>query len=226
MIHNHQTLTAFRWNRQFNVLRYIYLAVALVATFGRGCFTSESIAAEPTESATPPSNSPIIPEFSVYPTEILLDSARDSQSFIAVMTREDGVTLDISDRVEWSVVGAAVAAINAQSLHPLADGAAELVATYNGATRKIPIKVASAATSFPISFEKDVMPVLTRSGCNTGSCHGAARGKDGFRVSLFGFDPAGDYQRITREIGVRRINLAVPEESLFLKKIRAFQFFF
>jgi hypothetical protein len=43
------------------------------------------------------------------------------------------------------------------------------------------------------------MPVFMRAGCNTGSCHGAARGKDGFRLSLFGFDPHGDYFRITRE---------------------------
>ena len=70
----------------------------------------------------------------------------------------------------------------------------------------------------PISFEKDIVPILTRSGCNTGSCHGAARGKDGFMISLFGYDPPGDYKRITREIAVRRINLAVPEESLFLTK--------
>ncbi len=66
------------------------------------------------------------------------------------------------------------------------------------------------------------MPVLTRSGCNTGSCHGAARGKDGFRLSLFGYDPVGDYQRITREIGTRRINLAIPDQSLvYLKAIGA-----
>ncbi|MGV3485030.1 MAG: DUF1549 domain-containing protein [Planctomycetaceae bacterium] len=175
-------------------------------------------AAEPAETATRPADPPVIPEFSVYPPEILLDSARDGQSFVAVMTRDDGVTLDISDRVEWSIAGANVAAIQGQSLVPVADGAAELVANYNGATRKVPVKVANATTRFPISFEKDVMPVLTRSGCNTGSCHGAARGKDGFRISLFGFDPAGDYHRITREIGVRRINLAIPEESLFLKK--------
>ncbi len=59
---------------------------------------------------------------------------------------------------------------------------------------------------------------MTRSGCNTGSCHGAASGKDGFMISLFGYDPAGDYNRITRQIGMRRINLAVPEESLFVTK--------
>ena len=62
------------------------------------------------------------------------------------------------------------------------------------------------------------MPVFMRSGCNTGSCHGAARGKDGFRISLFGFDPEGDYFRLTREMVGRRINLAVPAESTLLEK--------
>ena len=48
------------------------------------------------------------------------------------------------------------------------------------------------------------MPVFMRTGCNTGSCHGAARGKDGFMLSLFGYDPDGDYYRLTHEIGFRR----------------------
>ncbi|MGA2497535.1 MAG: DUF1549 and DUF1553 domain-containing protein [Tepidisphaeraceae bacterium] len=68
------------------------------------------------------------------------------------------------------------------------------------------------------SFKLDVMPVFFNSGCNTGACHGAAKGKDGFRLSLFGYDPDGDYQRLTREIPGRRLNLAFPEESLLLKK--------
>ncbi len=68
------------------------------------------------------------------------------------------------------------------------------------------------------SFRLDVMPIFMRSGCNAGSCHGAARGKDGFRLSLFGFDPEADYQRITREISGRRINLALTAESLLLTK--------
>ena len=62
------------------------------------------------------------------------------------------------------------------------------------------------------------MPVFMKAGCNTGSCHGAARGKDGFRLSLFGFDPDGDHYRLTREMTGRRINLAVPAESLLLEK--------
>jgi hypothetical protein len=68
------------------------------------------------------------------------------------------------------------------------------------------------------SFRLDVEPVLMRAGCNTGACHGSARGQDGFRLSLFGFDPAGDYYRITREYPGRRIDLVEPEKSLLLEK--------
>ena len=79
-------------------------------------------------------------------------------------------------------------------------------------------RAALAAEDPGPSFRLDVMPILMRSGCNTGSCHGAARGKDGFRLSLFGFDPEADYQRITREISGRRINLALTAESFLLTK--------
>jgi hypothetical protein len=70
----------------------------------------------------------------------------------------------------------------------------------------------------PPSFRLDVMPVFFRAGCNSGGCHGAAAGKDGFHLSLFGYDPAGDYYRLTRQIPGRRIDLAVPEQSLILLK--------
>ena len=68
------------------------------------------------------------------------------------------------------------------------------------------------------SFRLDVMPVLFRAGCNTGGCHGAASGKDGFHLGLFGYDPAGDYWRITQQMVGRRLDLAVPEQSLLLLK--------
>ncbi len=70
----------------------------------------------------------------------------------------------------------------------------------------------------PVSFRLDVMPVFFRAGCNSGGCHGAARGKDGFHLGLFGYDPAGDYFRLTQQIVGRRIDLAMPEQSLLLLK--------
>jgi hypothetical protein len=68
------------------------------------------------------------------------------------------------------------------------------------------------------SFRRDVMPVFFRAGCNAGTCHGSARGKDGFMLSLFGYDPKGDYARIVEQLPGRRVNTSVPEKSLLLQK--------
>ena len=70
----------------------------------------------------------------------------------------------------------------------------------------------------PPSFRLDVEPVIFRAGCNSGGCHGAAAGKDGFHLSLFGYDPIGDHFRLTRELAGRRINLATPNDCLLVNK--------
>ena len=62
------------------------------------------------------------------------------------------------------------------------------------------------------------MPILTRLGCNTGACHGKADGQNGFHLSLFGYDPAGDFQALARDAGQRRLSRLAPDESLFLAK--------
>lgn len=77
---------------------------------------------------------------------------------------------------------------------------------------------AVAAEDAPPSFRRDVMPVFFRAGCNGGTCHGSARGKDGFMLSLFGYDPAGDYRRTVEELPGRRVNTSLPWESLLLLK--------
>jgi hypothetical protein len=78
--------------------------------------------------------------------------------------------------------------------------------------------VSAAAPESPPSYRRDVMPVFFRAGCNAGTCHGSSRGKDGFMLSLFGYDAKGDYFRLTEELIGRRINVAAPSESLLLKK--------
>ncbi len=69
-----------------------------------------------------------------------------------------------------------------------------------------------------ISFKRDVMPVFMKAGCNAGDCHGSSRGQDGFMLSLFGYDPEGDYYRLTQEEIGRRVNLVKPDKSLLLMK--------
>ena len=192
-------------------------ATAMVVLFAY--MSVPASAAEPANpNATTAKKAARKPNIAVYPPQIKLGSAGDFQSFVAVLMRDDGITEDASERVQWSISDTTKVKRDGFKLLPVADGKTELVAKYRGTKVSIPVEVKGATNTPPVSFVNDIMPVLTRSGCNTGSCHGAARGKDGFRISLFGFDPQGDYHRITREIGVRRINLAVPKESLLLKK--------
>ena len=69
-----------------------------------------------------------------------------------------------------------------------------------------------------VSFTNDIAPILSKAGCNGGGCHGALAGKAGFRLSLFGYDPASDHLAITREALGRRVDLAKPATSLLLTK--------
>ena len=154
----------------------------------------------------------------VYPPDINLNTKADLQKFVVVATRDDGVTLDVTKQAAVKLVDASLCKVDQQTLHPIKDGQTTLDIEYQGLKTAATVSVKDAAADRAISFQLDVMPVFMRSGCNTGSCHGAARGKDGFRLSLFGFDPQGDYYRLTREIGTRRINLASPKDSLLIEK--------
>ncbi len=157
-------------------------------------------------------------QLAAYPPNVHLNTSRDRQSFVVVATRPDGVTLDVTAQCKATLANGALARIEGNVVHPTADGETTLALEYQGQSVSLPVTVKDAAVDRPISFRLDVMPVFMRSGCNTGSCHGAARGKDGFNLSLFGYDPDGDHHRITHEIGFRRINLALPKESLLLTK--------
>ena len=102
-------------------------------------------------------------------------------------------------------------------LHPKTEGAVTVKAAFEGqtATAKITLEPRSSRSW---DFAEDIVPILTRLGCNTGSCHGKADGQNGFHLSLFGYDPAGDFQALARDGGQRRLSRLVPEESLFLAK--------
>lgn len=69
-----------------------------------------------------------------------------------------------------------------------------------------------------VSYHRQVLPVLTRAGCNMGACHGSLNGKGGMKLSLKGEDPASDYAVLTRELQGRRVSIPFPDESLLLKK--------
>ncbi len=157
-------------------------------------------------------------DLAVYPAEVQLTTARDRQSIVVQATYADGITRDVTKDASFTLADPRLVRRDGALFRPAADGATKLTVAYEGRKVTLPVKVAQATVQPPLSFRLDVMPVFMRSGCNTGSCHGAARGKDGFRISLFGFDPEGDHYRLTREMIGRRVNLAVPSDSTLLEK--------
>ena len=168
-------------------------------------------------SANAFADSPVV-QLNVFPKDINLTTSKDRQLVIVQAVQADGITRDVSLEASFTLGNPALCRRENTTFFPAADGQTELKVDFAGKTLTIPVKVERSVEPRPISFKLDVMPVWMKTGCNTGSCHGAARGKDGFRLSLFGFDPDGDYLRITRELPGRRIDLAVPEASLMIEK--------
>jgi len=154
----------------------------------------------------------------VFPPAVHLSTARDRQSLVAQLVEADGLTRDVSTQATISVGDATKVRLEGRTLHPLADGDTAVTLAVGDQKVSVPVHVERAGQTPDLSFRLDVMPIFMRQGCNAGSCHGSARGKDGFRLSLFGFDPEADYHRLTREQPGRRVNLALPAESLLLTK--------
>ncbi|MAB90219.1 MAG: cell surface protein [Planctomycetes bacterium] len=153
-----------------------------------------------------------------FPAEANLTSATDIQSIVVQAQWTDGITNDVSDAAMIWVDNPNLVRVRGRTLIPRADGETVVRIAYKGHEVSMPVRVKNAGTERPVSFRLDVMAVLSKVGCNSGTCHGSASGKDGFGLSLFGFDPAGDYTRITREVPGRRVNLARPSDSLIVQK--------
>ncbi|MBI1840870.1 MAG: cell surface protein, partial [Verrucomicrobia bacterium] len=169
-------------------------------------------------AAAPASAERLLTRVDVFPSSVTLWHARDRQSVVVQATYSDGVTRDVTTGARYQFANTNLARLAGNLVAPIADGKTELKIDFEGQSAAIPIEIRDATKERPVSFRNDVMPVFMRAGCNAGSCHGAARGKDGFRLSLFGFDPDGDHQRITREMATRRVNLALPHDSLLVLK--------
>jgi hypothetical protein len=81
------------------------------------------------------------------------------------------------------------------------------------------VQAQEVAAVRPFHFETDVVSILSRFGCNSSGCHGKAEGQNGFKLSIFGFDPQADYASLTSEGRGRRTNPTLPEQSLLLQKM-------
>ena len=126
---------------------------------------------------------------------------------------------DWTREATWSSSDPKIAAVDEHGVvKPVGDGEARITAKARGASATITVHVTGAHAAFQWSFRNHVIPVMTKMGCNSGACHGALAGKNGFKLTLRGYAPEVDYDTLTRQSVGRRVSMADPPASLILLK--------
>jgi hypothetical protein len=149
---------------------------------------------------------------------ITLHNAGARQQLVVSRTVNDR-PVDVSADVTFQVEPQTIASVDKTGfVTPLANGKAVITARLGEDTATIPVIVSSVEKERDISFPNDIIPQLTRAGCNSGACHGTPSGKNNFRLSLLGFEPESDHEFLTKESRGRRIFPPAPDESFVLRK--------
>lgn len=161
----------------------------------------------------------------IEPATLRLTGSNRRQQLLVTGIGDDGREVDLTRLAQIELVPAAgtpatapLARLEAARLSGLRDGEATLRVTWGPLSWQGPLVLAGVETPPPVDFARDVNPILTRLGCNSGGCHGRASGQNGFKLSVFGFDNAFDYEAIVHQARGRRVNTASAADSLILTK--------
>jgi len=158
-------------------------------------------------------------QLTVTPSKLELTGRDPLHGMVVSLTDDDGKVSDVTRRVSYEIDRADIASVDARAMvTALSDGQATLTVKLDELSVTVSVSVATFAEKPAPSFKHDVLPILTRSGCNMGGCHGKLAGQNGFRLSLRGYAPEWDHDWITQEVSGRRIDLGFPEKSLLLAK--------
>jgi hypothetical protein len=154
----------------------------------------------------------------VRPASITLGTPFEYAQLVLTGHLATGERIDVTRMAALDVPAKVVKVSATGVVRPVSDGAGTLKISLGGQTVDVPVKVAGQKEKHEISFVRDVMPTLSRMGCNAGTCHGAQSGKNGFKLSLRGYDPLFDHRALTDDLSGRRFNRAAPDTSLMLLK--------
>ncbi|QDT50054.1 WD domain, G-beta repeat [Symmachiella dynata] len=157
----------------------------------------------------------------VQPQEITIDHRYDSVQFLVTAVLESGERVDAT-RIAQFAVSEPIASVSPSGLlRANANGTTEITFRLADKAAKSVVHVTAVEDDFAVDMKRDVVPTLTKLGCNAGTCHGANKGKAGFKLSLRGNDPEFDLRAFTDDLASRRVNRASPDNSLMLLKAAA-----
>ncbi|PQO31708.1 DUF1549 and DUF1553 domain-containing protein [Blastopirellula marina] len=159
-----------------------------------------------------------IEKVTAFPEKLTLEGPFAYAQVLITAHLESGEQVDLTRVAERIAPPAAVTITPEGLVSPVLDGTGELVFRAAGQEVKIPFEVKDSHADYQADFVRDVTPAMSKMGCNQGTCHGAKDGKNGFKLSLRGYDPLYDHRALVDDVAGRRFNRAVPEQSLMLLK--------
>lgn len=146
-------------------------------------------------------------------------SGRNRQTQLLITgRRSDGTFVDLTSSATLQIDDASIATLSDSLVMGLSEGSTRIQVQIDDFQHVIPVHVRGYSAYPPINFETDIIPMLTKLNCNGGGCHGRAGGQNGFQLSVFGFDPATDYEALTRQARGRRVFPGAVEQSLIYSK--------
>ncbi|MEZ6124443.1 MAG: DUF1549 domain-containing protein [Planctomycetaceae bacterium] len=159
-----------------------------------------------------------VTEVRIQPESIQLNGAFEYSQLLISAKLNTGDVVDVTRLAGIAQEQELLTVTPSGFVRAAADGQTRLNVTIAGQTIAVPVTVTGIGQPFVADFVRDVNPVLTRVGCNQGTCHGANNGKNGFKLSLRGYDPIFDLRAFTDDLAARRTNVASPADSLMLLK--------
>lgn len=157
----------------------------------------------------------------VTPSEVILTSPEATQQLLVTEETPER-TADLTRSVTYESPDPRVATVDAAGLvQPRGEGRTQVRIRHAAGQLLVPVVVSGLNQPVPISFATQIVPIMTKAGCNSGGCHGKAEGQNGFKLSVFGFDPVADYQALVMEGRGRRVFPSNPDLSLLLRKASA-----
>ncbi len=196
-------------------LRFRALLVASVAALAALPAVQARAEEKPGKEKLPPGAKVV--RLEAFPRQIELPYRFAYRQLLVTAHLADGTTADVTRLVK--VEAPLVVQVSPTGVvRPQSDGQGTIRLVLQDQQVEVPVKVSGQREPYHPSFVADVMPALSRMGCNLGTCHGAAKGKNGFKLSLRGYDPEFDHRALVDDLAGRRINRAAPDQSLMLLK--------
>lgn len=155
----------------------------------------------------------------IEPLILSIFGANLTQTLIVTGKYADGSLRDLTRQASFTSSDPAVATVDASGVaKAIKNGQTWITAKVGRFSARQAIRVQLADRKRSLSFVNDIAPIFARLGCSTSNCHGALNGQNGFKLSLFGYEPEADYKAVVEASDGRRINRAEPAKSLILLK--------